>query len=41
MSKQLSNIQITISISKLNPCLDRPAIAEVIEERLIHYGIDI
>jgi hypothetical protein len=32
------NIQVTFSISKVNFCLDRPAIAEVIEVRLIPYG---
>ena len=39
--QRLSTIQNTFPIIKLNPCLDRPAIAEVIEVRPIHYGIDI
>ena len=40
MSKHLSNIQITFSLTKLNAWLDRPAIAEVTQVHLIHYGID-
>jgi len=36
--QQLSNIQVTFSISELNPCLDRPVIAGVIKVRLIPYG---
>jgi len=36
--QHLSNIQVTFSISEVNACLDRPAIAEVIEVRLIHNG---
>jgi len=36
--QQLSNIQVTFSISEVNPCLDRPAIAEVSDVCLIHYG---
>ena len=36
--QQLSNIQVTFSVSEVNPCLDRPAIAEVTEVCLIHNG---
>jgi hypothetical protein len=41
MSQIFSKFKIPFSVSAINPCLARPAFAEVIELRLIHYGIDI